>query len=87
MANGVSDKMIVIEKTSDHAAVAAIHDALYAYNLARTGRERVEVSAERFAEQFALVAVDGAGATHGGIACHWGNDPRHVFVDYFYLDL
>jgi N-acetylglutamate synthase-like GNAT family acetyltransferase len=77
---------ITIRKTSDYEAVAAIHDALYAYNLAKTGRPRVEVRAERFAEQFALVAVDGDGTAHGGLAYHWEDAPRHVFVDYFYLD-
>ena len=77
---------ITIRKTSDYEAVAAIHDALEAYNLAKTGRPRVEVQAERFAEQFALVAVDGDGTAHGGLAYHWEDAPRHVFVDYFYLD-
>ena len=79
-------KAISIEKTADYAAVAAIHDALDSYNLAKTGHARVEVRAERFAEQFALVAVDGEGRAHGGLAYHWENAPRHVFVDYFYLD-
>ena len=77
---------IAIKKTSDYDAVAAIHDALYAYNLAKTGNSRVEVHAERFAEQFALVAVDDGGTAHGGLVYHWENGPRHVFVDYFYLD-
>ena len=66
--------------------IAAIHDALYSYNLSKTGLDRVEVHAERFPEQFALLACDERGSSHGGIACHWENSPRRVFVDYFYLD-
>jgi len=66
--------------------IAAIHDALYSYNLSKTGSDRVDVHAERFPEQFALLACDERGTAHGGIAGHWENAPRRVFVDYFYLD-
>ena len=64
---------------------AAIHDALYSYNLSKTKLERVDVHAERFPEQFSLLACDENGESHGGIAFHWENDPRRVFVDYFFL--
>ena len=66
--------------------IAAIHDALYSYNLSKTGSERVDVHAERFPEQFALLACDERGTAHGGIAFHWENDPRRIFADYLYLD-
>lgn len=66
--------------------IAAIHDALYSYNLSKTGDKRLDVHAERFPEQQALLACDGSGAPHGGIAFHWQNGPRGIFVDYFYLD-
>ena len=66
--------------------IAAIHDALYSYNLSKTGSERLDVHAERFPEQFALLGCDERGAAHGGIACHWENAPRHIFADYLYLD-
>ena len=66
--------------------IAAIHDALYSYNLSKTGLERLEVHAERFPEQFALLACDDEDAAFGGIACHWENAPRRVFVDYFFLE-
>lgn len=66
--------------------VAAIHDALYSYNLSKTGKERIEVHAERFPEQFALLACDDSGTPRGGVAFHWENDPRRVFADYFFLE-
>ena len=66
--------------------IAAIHDALYSYNLSKTGMDRVDVHAERFPEQFALLACDERGTAHGGIAGHWENAPRRVFVDYFFLE-
>ena len=77
---------ITVKLVRDYGAAAAIHDALYEYNLARTGSERGVYHAKRFPEQFSLVAFDEKGVAHGGIACHWENGPRHVFGDYFYLD-
>lgn len=76
-------KTLLSERYED---IAAIHDALYSYNLSKTGLDRVDVRAERFPEQFALLGCDDRGTAHGGIACHWENSPRRVFVDYFYLD-
>ena len=66
--------------------IAAIHDALYAYNLSKTGSERLDVHAERFPEQFALLVCDENDTVHGGIAFHWLNAPRRIFADYLYLD-
>ena len=77
---------VSLKLVRDYAAVAAIHDALYSWNLTKTGETRGNYHAKHFPEQFALVAVDEAGVSHGGIACHWENAPRHVFGDYFYLD-
>ena len=66
--------------------IAAIHDALYGYNLSKTGSDRVDVHAERFPEQFALLLCDEDDTVRGGIAFHWENAPRHIFADYLYLD-
>ena len=66
--------------------IAAIHDALYSYNLSKTGSDRVDVHAERFPEQFALLLCDENDTVRGGIAFHWENAPRRIFGDYFYLD-
>ena len=77
---------ISVKLSRDYAAVAAIHDALYSYNLTKTGEPRGDYHAKHFPEQFALVAVDESGISHGGIACHWENAPRRVFVDYFFLE-
>ena len=70
----------------DYNDIAAIHDALYNYNLTKTGAERVEVSADRFPEQQAILVCDQTGKAHGGIAFHWIDEPRRIFVDYFFLD-
>ncbi|MBO4632371.1 MAG: GNAT family N-acetyltransferase [Lentisphaeria bacterium] len=72
--------------SADYNDIAAIHDALYSYNLTKTGAERVDVSAARFPEQQAMLACDQSGKAHGGIAFHWLNEPRRIFVDYFFLD-
>ena len=66
--------------------IAAIHDALYSYNLSKTGSERLDVHAERFPEQFALLLCDEDDTVRGGIAFHWENAPRRIFADYLYLD-
>jgi len=72
--------------SDEYGDIAAIHDALYAYNLSKTGSPRVEVSAERFPEQQAVLACGEDGQAHGGIAFHWLDAPRRIFVDYFFLD-
>jgi len=66
--------------------IAGIHDALYSYNLSKTGSDRVDVHAERFPEQFALLVCDEDDTVRGGIAFHWENAPRRIFADYLYLD-
>ncbi len=66
--------------------IAVIHDALYNYNLSKTMAKRIEVHAKQVPEQFALLACDEHGLSHGGIAFHWKNGPRRVFVDYFFLE-
>ena len=74
-------------RLSDRYSDAAdIHDALYSYNLSRTHAKRIDVHAERYQEQYTLLACDGTGEKHGGIAFHWKNDPRHIFVDFFFLE-
>lgn len=78
--------LISFRFSGDFADIAAIHDALYSYNLSKTGAQRVDVCAEHFPEQQAFLACDDAGKKHGGIAFHWLNGPRRIFVDYFFLD-
>ena len=72
--------------SGNYSDIAAIHDALYSYNLLKTGAKRVDVQAEHFPEQQAFLACDGTGRSHGEIAFHWLNEPRRIFVDYFFLD-
>lgn len=78
--------MISIEFSDKYSEIADIHDALYSYNLSKTKLQRVDVHAERYPEQGALLAKDENGKSSGGIAYHWKNDPRHIFVDFFFLD-
>lgn len=79
-------KQMTSRLSARYEDVAAIHDALYSYNLTKTKLQRVDAHAERHPEQFALLACDENGTPHGGIAFHWENDPRRVFVDYFFLE-
>lgn len=65
--------------------IAAIHDGLYSYNLSKTGKKSIEVHAERFPEQAAWLVRDVDGHFLGGIAYHWENSPRKIFIDYFFL--
>ena len=46
--------------------VSEIHDALYSYNLSKTKEKRIEVHAEHFPEQFAMLVCDEHGNSHGG---------------------
>ncbi len=75
---------IVFSETA--ADIGAIHNALYSYNLTRTGEARVEVYAQMFPEAAALVVRNAEGEFKGGLAYHWENAPRRIFVDYFFLD-
>ena len=76
-----------IRLSEDYADVVIVHDALYAYNLTKTGEVRVEgVHPARLAEQYVLVVEDESGKFCGGLSFHWRNEPRRIAVDYFYLD-
>lgn len=77
---------MIIRVSKKYEDIAAIHDALYTWNLSKTGEERIDVHAKREEEAEVLLACDAAGTAHGGIAFHWKNSPRRVFVDYFFLD-
>jgi len=77
---------MICRLSEQYEDISDIHDALYSYNLSKTGMTRIDVHAEHFPEQAALLACDDGGTPHGGIAFHWENDPRRVFVDYFFLD-
>ena len=77
---------ITIKLTRDCAAIDAIYAALSAFNADKAGTVRRELPSKHHPEAFALIAADEAGHTCGGLAAHWENDPRHVFVDYFHLD-
>jgi len=72
--------------THEYSAVAAIHDALYSWNLTRTGARRVAAKAHQYPEQQVLQVRDDAGNAHGGLVFHWRNDPRRVTFDYLFLD-
>ena len=73
--------------TGEYSHISAIHDALYSYNLNLTGFERsADVKAKELPESAALVIIDDEGNFYGGIAFHWENDPRHIYVDYFFID-
>ena len=77
---------ITINLTRDRAAVDAIYAALSGFNADKAGTVRRELPAKHHPGQFALIAADEAGKMHGGLAAHYEDDPRHVFIDYFHLD-
>lgn len=78
--------MISFEFSEQYSDVSDIHDALYSYNLSKTKLKRANIHAERHREQGVLLARDENGTSYGGIAYHWKNEPRHIYVDFFFLD-
>ena len=78
-------EIVVSEKFSD---IEFIHDSLYSFNCIKSGSEhRDGVCASVFPEQFAVCLLDDDGKLCGGAAYHWLNEPRHIFVDYFFLEV
>ena len=77
-------KIVISERFSD---IEFIHDSLYAYNCTKSGSEHCDgICASVFPEQFAICLLDDNDNLCGGAAYHWLNEPRHVFVDYFFLE-
>ena len=70
--------------SSDYNDFCKVHDALYSYNLSKTGYQRVDVHAEKFPGQQAVMVKDPDGAFAGGLVFHpIENDA--VYVDYFFM--
>lgn len=74
-----------IQFSDDYEDIAAIHDALYNYNLIMTKTERKAVCASRHPEQHALVVRDEKGGFCGGLAFHHTHAPEGIFVELFFL--
>ena len=73
--------------TRDFKYISFIHDSLYSYNLSKTGGERrADVHATENPDSAAIIVCDKAGKCYGGAAYHWENSPRHIFVDYIFID-
>ena len=71
----------------DYSDTAAIHDALYEYNLLKTGQERQSVQARQYDDAINFILRDEEGNNHGGIAGHWHTEePGTLYVDYFFVD-
>lgn len=67
--------------------ICRIHDALYEFNLSRTGLGREEVKAKKRPGQQALLAMLDNGATVcGGIVFHPGEQEDSLYVDFLFLD-
>lgn len=74
-------------KLSDsYEEISAVHDALYAYNLTKTGQPKQDVHAEKHPEQFVITAWDEQGVSRGGIVFHHRHNPETIFVELFFLD-
>ncbi len=77
---------ITLHKSDDFADVEAIHDALYSYNLSRTGTQRMEVHAENIPGMQSIVARNEAGELLGGIVYYKKNKPViHLHAEYLFL--
>lgn len=78
---------IIFRISDDREDIVRIHDALYEYNLTKTGCPREDVQAKNVPDQLAVTAWMNNGATAcGGIVFHRETAPGKIFVDYFFLD-
>lgn len=77
---------ISIIYTTEYSRIARIHDALYSYNLSKTGARREDVHAQQLPEAAALIIQGADGTFYGGVGYHFLNDPRRIYVDYLFLD-
>jgi len=67
--------------------ICRIHDALYEFNLSRTGLAREDVKAKKRPGQQALLAtVDNGSTVCGGIVFHPGDRADTLYVDFLFLD-
>lgn len=73
------------EFSTEYADACKVHDALYSYNLTKTGFERVEVHAEKFPGQQTIVVKDPEGNFAGGLVFH-PTENHSIFVDYFFME-
>lgn len=78
-----SIKFRISEKYED---AEAVYQALCRYDMSRTGEKSMNPHAECHGEQMTILASDDSGAFHGGLVFYWLNDPRRIFINYFFLD-
>ena len=76
-------KLVYSESYSD---ICAVHDALYTYNLTRTGGERQAVCAKRCEHPGAWLVYDSEECLCGGVVWHYDTEQQDFFIDYLYVD-
>ena len=69
--------------SNDYRDFCKVHDELYSYNLSLTGHKRVDVQAEKFPDQGAIIVENQDGEFVGGLVFHPIED-NAIFVDYFF---
>ena len=76
-----------ISYSESYDDICAVHDALYEYNLTKTGNERKNVAAKKVDSAGAYIVRGDDNNIYGGVVWHWlDDDSKTVFVDYMYLD-
>ena len=76
-----------MEYSASYSDMELVHDALYSFNLKRTGRAfDANVKAKKLERSEALLLY-GSGNNEflGGIVWHWLEEPHKVFVDYAFV--
>ena len=73
--------------TEEYSKIELVHDALYAFNITRTGREfDPAVKAKKVDKSAALILYSNAeNEFRGGIVWHWLEEPGKIFVDYMFV--
>jgi len=73
-----------IQYTRDYALYSQIHDALYSYNLSKTGAVRQDIKSPAYPDAEALVVVGEDNNLYGGIVWHWLESHSIARVEFFF---
>ena len=75
-----------IKHTCDYALYSQVHDALYSYNLSKTGAVRQDIKAPEYDDCEALVVIGDDNKVYGGVVWHWREEHSVARADYFFTD-
>ena len=63
-----------------------VNESLHEHRMSRTGEEYRKTTTVHKPEQATFLVCDENGERRGGLVYYWLNDPRHIFIIYFFLE-